>query len=215
MKIYLAPSQSRNRVPGSGLARVELATQLADRAVALGEDVVVVDRLEVDLARQQEVAVTELGVALECAGEREADGVLDEARLQVRVLDDEQLVGTLQQCVHRRAHRSLDHVGELLRVDGRLRPDVERPQTALVVGRERHELEDPLDVALVEAGLERRSDARPRTSPCAHGHALIPGASTPTTRRVPRSVAAAIPISVISSCVGSPVTAFFARAGTA
>ena len=29
----------------------------------------------------------------------------------------------------------------------------------------------------------RRSVARPRTRPCAHGHALIPVASTPTTRR--------------------------------
>ena len=52
----------------------------------------------------------------------------------------------------------------------------------------------------------RRSVAAPRTSPCAHGQALIPNASTPTTRRTLVGDAAAIPISVAISCVGSPVT---------
>ena len=51
-----------------------------------------------------------------------------------------------------------------------------------------------------------RSAARPATSPCAHGQALIPVASTPTTRLERCSVAAAIPISETISCVGRPVT---------
>ncbi len=46
-----------------------------------------------------------------------ADRVLDEARLQMSVLDDEQLVRTLQQLVDRRAHRALDDADEMLRVD--------------------------------------------------------------------------------------------------
>ena len=58
-----------------------------------------------------------------------------------------------------------------------------------------------------------RSAARPATSPCAHGQALIPLASTPTTRFVPCSVAAAIPISETISCVGRPVTGVVRRIG--
>ena len=51
-----------------------------------------------------------------------------------------------------------------------------------------------------------RSLAAPRTSPCAQGQALMPEASTPTTRRTRSGDAAAIPISVAISWVGSPVT---------
>ena len=159
-------------------------------------DVVVVDRLEVDLAREHEVAVGEVGQRLERALEREADGVLDEARLQVRVLDDEQLVGPLQQLVDRRAHRrarrsSTRSFGVQLPVGA----DVEGAAAALVVGGERDEVEDPLDVASSKPASASRSAARPRTSPWAHGQALIPVASTPTTRRdAVLPVAAAIPI---------------------
>ena len=80
----------------------------------------------------------------------------------------------------------------------------ERAAAALVVRGERDELEDPLDVSLLEAGLGRVARRPPsRTRPWAHGHALIPVASTPTTRRVAVRDAAAIPISVTSSCVRS------------
>ena len=48
-------------------ALLELAAQLADRAVALREHVVRVDRLEVHLAREDEVAVVESGVRIEDA----------------------------------------------------------------------------------------------------------------------------------------------------
>ena len=58
-----------------------------------------------------------------------------------------------------------------------------------------------------------RSAARPATSPCAQGQALIPVASTPTTRRAPCSVAAAMPINDTISCVGSPVTGVTRRIG--
>ena len=80
---------------------VELGAQLADRAGALRDHVVPVDRLEVHLLREEEVAVVELAVAVERLLEREAHRVLDEPRLKVRVLDDEELVGSLQQLVDR------------------------------------------------------------------------------------------------------------------
>src|SRR5207247_8622015 len=53
-------------------ARLELRTQLAHRAAALGEHVVVVDRLEVHLAREDEIAVVERGVAVERLLERDS-----------------------------------------------------------------------------------------------------------------------------------------------
>ena len=120
-----------------------------------------VDRLQVHLARPDEVVVREVGVRLERLLQRDAHRVLDEARLEVRVLDDEQLVGPLEQLVDRRAHRALDDLDEILGVDRLLGADVERSAAALVVGRERDELEDPVDVDLVEAGLEQ-----PLGTPC-------------------------------------------------
>jgi hypothetical protein len=67
----------------------ELRTQLSDGAVALRHDLVRVDRLEVDLLRMDEVAVVEIGKLVEDALQRDSHGVFDEARLEVRVLDDE------------------------------------------------------------------------------------------------------------------------------
>ena len=62
------------------------------------------------------------------------------------------------------------------------RADVQRPEAALVVRRDRHRLEDALDLRLAEA-LARaaaRCAAAP-TSCCAHGQAVIPWAATPTS----------------------------------
>src|SRR5207244_4383925 len=106
------------------------------------------------LAREDEVAVVEARVGVEDALEREPHGVLDEPWLEVRVLDDEELVGPLQELVDRRAHRALDDRDQLLRVHVRLRADVERSAPALVVRGERDELEDALDVSVLETGLE-------------------------------------------------------------
>jgi glycerol-3-phosphate acyltransferase PlsY len=80
---------------------LELGAQLAGRAVTLGDHVVSVNRLQVHLAREQEVAVAEPGVGRQGVAQRDPHGVLDEARLQMRVLHDEQLVGPLQQLVDR------------------------------------------------------------------------------------------------------------------
>src|SRR3954451_5441834 len=103
------------------------------------------DRLEVELARENEVAVVQLGVALERRLQGDPHRVLDEARLQMRMLDDEELVRPLQQLVDRRAHRALDDSGELLGIDRMLAPDVECAAPALFVRRDRDELEDSLD----------------------------------------------------------------------
>ena len=119
----------------------------------LGDDVVVVDRLEVALAREHEVPVPERGIRVEEGFERDTHRVLDEARPPMGVLDDEQLVGALEKLVHRRAHRLLDDPDELLRVQLLRRADEQRPAPALVVCRDRNELEDPLDLVPVVAGV--------------------------------------------------------------
>ncbi len=58
----------------------------------------------------------------------------------------------------------------------------------------------------VKPSLANATSACARIRPCAHGQALIPVASTPTTRRVPRVDAAAMPIRDTISCVGSAET---------
>ena len=49
----------------------------------------------------------------------------------------------------------LDDVDEMLRVHLRVGADQQRAAAALVVRRERHELEDPFDIGSREAGLEQ------------------------------------------------------------
>ena len=56
----------------------------------------------------------------------------------------------------------LDDVDQVLGVDPRLRADEQRPLPALVVRRERDELEDPLDVTVGEAGFEQPLGGRAR-----------------------------------------------------
>ena len=51
-----------------------------------------------------------------------------------------------------------------------------------------------------------RTRERASIACCAHGHAVIPWADTPTSRRVPSSDATAAPCSVYSSCVRIPDT---------
>ena len=112
---------------------------------------------------------------VEDALERDAHRVLDEARLQVRVLDDEQLVGPLEELVDRRAHRALDDLDEPLGVEALRGADEERAAAALVVRRERDELEDPLDVAAVEARLEQPVGRRAADEALRAGAGVDPG----------------------------------------
>ena len=71
------------------------------------------------------------------------------------MLDDEQLVGALEELEHRGAHRALDEIDQGLRVDVARRADEQRPAAALVVGRDRDELEDLLDVGGLVACLRQ------------------------------------------------------------
>jgi hypothetical protein len=93
-------------MPAAG-SPVSSSVRAPRRSRTLGDDLVRVDRLEVDLPREKEVASSSSG-SVSSADCRAIARVLDETRLQVRVLDDEQLVGALQQLVDRRAHRALD-----------------------------------------------------------------------------------------------------------
>src|SRR5918994_2356272 len=137
------------------LCACQLRAQLAHGAVPLGDHVVRVDRLQVDLAREEEVSIAQCRIGVQHSLQREADRVLHEARLEVRVLDDEQLVRALEELEDRSAHRRLDDLAELLRIHPRVAADEQRPDPTLVVRRERDELEDALDVARREARLEQ------------------------------------------------------------
>src|SRR5947209_14765176 len=70
-------------VKGWGDAVVQLAADLPHRAEALGHHVVLVDRLEVDLARFDEGSVVQLGERVYNAPDHLPDAVLDEARAAV------------------------------------------------------------------------------------------------------------------------------------
>ena len=184
----------------------QLPAQLADRAEALGENVVVVDRLEVDLAGEHEVVVAELVVGFKRALDHEPHRVLDEAGREVRVFDDEELVRALEELVDRRAHRALDQLDEVLRVEPQVGAEVERPAATLVVGGERDELEDPLDVRVLEAGLaEPFGRLVADKALCARAGVDAGGLDADDPPRAARD-AAARPTSVTSSCVRSPVT---------
>ena len=143
-------------MPSGRLAGGELASNLAGRSEALGDHVVDVDGLEVDLLREQEVGVIELRQRLERVPEGMAYRVLHEARLQVRMLDDEELVGSLEQIVDRSAHRALGNLDEHLGIEVLLRPHEERLAPALVVRGDGDELEDPLDVARIEPDFSEK-----------------------------------------------------------
>jgi hypothetical protein len=120
-------------VPAPVFAGGELAAKLPDRPEALGEDLMVVDRLEVHLACEHEVIVVELVVSVERALDHEADRVLHEPWRKMRVLDDEELVRALEKLVDGRAHRPLDELDEILRVDPKARAEEEAASSSLVV----------------------------------------------------------------------------------
>src|SRR3954469_12235633 len=77
---------AHRRVMREVLARAELGAQLAEQPEALGDDVVLVDRLEVLLARGDERVVAQVAELLDHAADHLPDAVLDEARAPVRLL---------------------------------------------------------------------------------------------------------------------------------
>src|SRR5687767_13151210 len=131
------------------LARHQLAPHLAQEPEPLGGHVVLVDRLQVLLARGHEVAVGEHREALHHAADHLAHAVLDEPRAAVGLLDHGALVGALHQLVDLGGHRVLDDREQRLGVDvGHTvlgAADVERAEPALVVRGDRDGREDPPD----------------------------------------------------------------------
>ena len=119
----------------------------------LGQHVVVVDGLEVDLAREQEAAIGEVRVALHRARHHQPYRVLDEAGMQVGLLDDEQLVGALEQLEHGRAHPVLGDLDQIAGVDLPAGADHQRRLRTLVVRRRRQQAEDLVHLAVVIARL--------------------------------------------------------------
>src|SRR6478735_6487062 len=93
----LAAQPIVERLVGATVAARELGAQLSQQPRALGDHVVRVDRLEVALVGLHEGVVLELGELLDDARDHLAHDVLHEARIGVRLLDDMQLVGALQQ----------------------------------------------------------------------------------------------------------------------
>src|SRR5215207_11302179 len=90
------------------LTGVELATELTEQPGALGDDVVLVDRLEVLLARRHEGVVAQAAEALDRASNRLAHAVLHEPRTTRRLLHHHALVGALHQLVDLARHRVFD-----------------------------------------------------------------------------------------------------------
>src|SRR5680860_1467900 len=90
---------ARGHVMGGARVSGQLGLQLADQAVALGDHAVLVDRLEVLLASQDERVVAEPGELVHRAADHLAHAVLHEARVAVGLLDHLGLVGALHQLV--------------------------------------------------------------------------------------------------------------------
>ena len=161
-----APSHSSSVVwCGRELSRVDLAAQLAEQAMALGEHVVLMDRLQVLLARRDEARAIQFREAGDDARDHLAHAVLDEARTAMGLFDDLDLVGALHQLIDLRGHARLRDLEQRRRVDlGNAlldAADLKRGQPALVVGRHRHALDDALDLLRREPVL---SEPLPRTS---------------------------------------------------
>jgi RNA polymerase primary sigma factor len=139
------------------LAALDLRAEIAESPVALGDDVVAVDRLEVLLAGQDEGPGRQIAVALDDLAHHLPHAVLDETRLGVGLLDHGELVGPLHQLVDLGAHRALDDPQQLRRVDPGLTAlgaaDVEAADPALVVGGDGDGLDRPLDLLGAEALL--------------------------------------------------------------
>ena len=77
----------------------QLGADLPQRAEALGDDVVLVDRLQVDLAGRDEARSSSAGNRVDHAADHLAHAVLDEPRPAMGLLDHVGLVGALHQLV--------------------------------------------------------------------------------------------------------------------
>ena len=91
------------------------------------------------------------------------------------MLDHPELVGALEKLEDRRAHRALDEIDESLGVDVVRRADEQRAAAALIVGRDRDELENLLDRRRVEPGVGEPFCRAPGDEPLRAGTGVDPG----------------------------------------
>ena len=189
------------RVLRRGVAGLDLAPDLAERAEPLGDDVVLVDRLEVDLAGGDERAVVELGEPLAPrrgssrarSPRRTAAGGAPSRRRgprrsasSARRSPRTSSARRSRAAWRRRSRRRTIPCSRYAACPGRAGCGW-RPAPPRGSCRSRR------------SRSPRRRAARGRrsaTSSCAHGHAVIPWAVTPISRRVPSSLLIAEPWSV-------------------
>ena len=181
-------SHSRSSVWRSAAAPpLELRAQLARRAVALGDHVVRVDRLQVHLPREQEVGVVELGVGRRaCRAGRSAPSPRRSAAAGARAR--RRTARRAASAARRPASSSSPRrsATSSSALTGASVPtnSVPRPRWLCVASGTSSRIRSTSSSS--KPASPSRSAARSRTSPCAHGQALIPFASTPTSRRVPQ-----------------------------
>ena len=175
---------------GSPLASSRV--ELADQAVALGHDVVLVDRLEVLLARQhegvarrgRELARRPCGSSRARSPRRSAGAGAPSRRPRPRRGASSARRSPSSSSPRRFASRvaRLDRVRRSPR--GSRRSSVPMPRWLWVATGTSAKTRSIS--SSVKPSSRRRSRERSATSSCAHGHAVMPCACTPTSRRVPR-----------------------------
>src|SRR4051794_25556822 len=151
-----APSRSGCAEPfAQRRASCAVPAQFAEPPDALGQQAVLLDRLETLLAGRDEGVVAQVAVALERAANRLAHAVLREPRTTRGLLDDLDLVRALHQLADLAGHPGLDDREQLRRIHVRVaglgQPELERAAAALVVRRHRHGREDAGDLLVAEA----------------------------------------------------------------
>src|SRR5215211_962577 len=157
-------------VVARALAGLDLPPELSEQAVAFGHHVVRVDRLEVLLARGDKGVDAEPAEAIDRHADHLPHAVLHEAGAEMGLLHDLHLVRALHQLVDLRAHRCLDDLEQGLGIElveaAPRTADMERPDAALVVGRDGHGLEHARDLVVAKAVL-------PQPLPRAVHHELL------------------------------------------
>ena len=196
-------------VDRSAMPSLQLAADLAERAEALGDDVVLVDRLEVHLR------------GLTNAGSLSAGNASTTPRIISRTQSSTNrgrrcAFSTTTPRPSASSARRSPTTSTCSTICEQCRPRRSRRRTARCsrcgASRVRAGCGSPPGPPRGSSRCPRRRspgslEARarvPATSSCAHGHAVMPWAVTPISRRVPNSVHAAEPWSVYSSCVFMP-----------
>src|SRR5580692_11759553 len=117
------------------------------------------DGLFVDLTCEYERVVAQIGIHLERAGENSANDVFEEIRVVMRLVDDEELVGSLEQVVGFARHGVFDDFNEIFGTDDVGLPlgdaDENASPASLVVRGDGQHVKRAPRVGLGEAGLDQ------------------------------------------------------------